>query len=64
MNLLLCEHHLLALREFGAVTIEAIDDIQIGDIYFVSDKSLAIEFFDVTVVDVTDTSITLVAVRS
>ena len=64
MNLLLVEYHLLALREFGAVTIERLVGIEVGDTYSVSGRMLEHELFDVAVVDVTDTTVTLVAVRS
>lgn len=64
VNLMLCEFHLIALREFGAVTIGRIDGVAVGSLCSVSGKSIIYEPFDVAVVDITDTVITLRAVRS
>lgn len=63
-NLMMVENYIIALREFGAVTIGFIPDVAIGDVLTVSDgRNTKFEPYHVAVVDVTPTTVWLVAVR-
>lgn len=63
-NLIMVDYHILALRSFGAVAIDWIPDIAIGDVYGVVKRDGLDMKLSVAVVDVTEATIFLREVRS
>lgn len=63
-NLIMVDYHIQALCSFGAVAIDVIPGIAIGDVYGVVKRDGLDMKLSVAVVDVTDTAIWLREVRS
>jgi hypothetical protein len=63
-NLIMVDYHILALRSLGAVAIDRIPDIAIGDVYGVVNRNMLDMKLSIVVVDVTDTAIWLREVLS